>query len=1484
MNFFNRDSDGSSSLFDVEREKTPFFSRLDWSAFWTATIISFLVYFFTLAPTVTLEDSGELAVAGDHLGVPHPPGYPLWTMISWCFARLFSWVTFRGQPTPAWSIALGGSAVFGAIAAGLTAMLISRSGADMLRDLRGGASKSPKFDAAVCWCGGVASSLLFAFSPVMWSQATICEVYALNAFFLMMVMLLTYKWMRRPTPGLLWITAFVFGLGLTNYQVLLLAMVPLVIVIFLRDLKLFRDFLLTAIPLLLTLWILQLGALLPTEGFPKHSPILSVANVYSPTLFFTGLAIACVGLVIAIVAFELSRRDNAASSDSSPATRPSGAAASQPGSAPSPATRPSGAAASQPGCCPFTGLHHSLAWTAIGAFGFGFLLMLASRFSQVEHLPAHELAAPLVDPRIYMGAATAFVGAIGACVAAGLLRGKIVDKSDPLAWLPIAAFAVLAIIVLVICGSVKPAPPYIPPPGQTPSPPFNWAIVVLGFLAATVVLFALACTTPTGLYYALGTTLANVALFLLLRRGALLGLTHPSTWWFWTPIALNFAYLALGWLFLPNGRTVSLTVLATELGVAFYAYMPIVSDLRNPPMNWGYPRTWEGFKHAITREQYEKLAPTDIFSDRFMKQIGSYFTDLRTQFTLLVAPLGFLPFALWRIRVNASVPEGEAASPLGAPPPPSPSTPSGEAASPLGAPPPLSPSTPSGEAASPLGATSLRGRASSIRARHIAFFLFLLASFFVVLAIIPHVEVFFDASRLDKWLLAPVLLIAAIGGFLIAESQYSELVSSTFRRRSATETLTLAFTILGLAGAIALFVMKGVYAAFEEDDPAIRAAQNLSLIRIAAALIAVAVVAAVIAGPLLVRRYAPSVRNSVEFGVDHVNQQWLIATVAAFLMMSVLLTVLANPKGDLQDAFIQKVKFISSHGLFAIWIGYGAIFALLTLDELLERAGRDLRGLARTISVAAVCVLPLIPIHQNYFNERLVFELGGAEQNGHDYGWQFGNFQLRGAEAILEELEFDEEPLPNPYYPEAMTTNAVFFGGTDPGRFVPTYMIYSALVRPDVFIITQNALADNTYMSVERDLYGDDMWIPTPEDSAKAFQIYVDEVESGKRPRNAELVIDHGRVQVSGALGVMEINGILCDMMFKRNKALHDFYVEESYVIPWMYPYLTPHGLILKLNSEKTNITKENTAADMDFWDWYSRRLVYSKNFRRDVVAQKSFSKLRSAIAGCYASRGRIAEAEQAFAEARFLYKVSPEAIFRVAQDIHMRSRRYDDAIDMLEEFLKDDKNNERAKSFKDYLVKIRDCEARIGALAAQVKPGEQPPPGVLIGMAECYADMGSDGMVSRCVGQALTATNLPPETLVTAFSLAIDVDDFPLAARAADRIYASVNARTALSPELVLATVRAYNATRQHEKMGPPLMSLLKADPQEWRGWLFLGSFYAARGDKPHALEAFSHGLTLGGEGAKKLLEGDPVLREAFIAVRKAAAPATAPVGIGDR
>ncbi|MBU0676481.1 MAG: DUF2723 domain-containing protein, partial [Verrucomicrobia bacterium] len=230
----------TAAFFDHQTGR--FFRRVDWAAFWTSFIVSFGVYVYTLAPTVTLEDSGELAVAADYLGVPHPPGYPIWTLLSWLFQWVFHWKKYLGYPNPAWSVGLL-SAFFGALACGTLSLLISRSGADMLRSIRKMTDVlGIETESLICWAGAVAGGLLLAFSPVLWSQSVIVEVYSLNAFFLVIILLLTYVWMCRPKDDkVLYITAFVFGLGLTNHQTLLFVAIALLAAIWFRDRRLFRD-------------------------------------------------------------------------------------------------------------------------------------------------------------------------------------------------------------------------------------------------------------------------------------------------------------------------------------------------------------------------------------------------------------------------------------------------------------------------------------------------------------------------------------------------------------------------------------------------------------------------------------------------------------------------------------------------------------------------------------------------------------------------------------------------------------------------------------------------------------------------------------------------------------------------------------------------------------------------------------------------------------------------------------------------------------------------------------------------------------------------------------------------------------------------------------------------------------------------------------------------------------------------------------------
>ena len=53
-------------------------------------------------------------------------------------------------------------------------------------------------------------------------------------------------------------------------------------------------------------------------------------------------------------------------------------------------------------------------------------------------------------------------------------------------------------------------------------------------------------------------------------------------------------------------------------------------------------------------------------------------------------------------------------------------------------------------------------------------------------------------------------------------------------------------------------------------------------------------------------------------------------------------------------------------------------------------------------------------------------------------------------------------------------------------------------------------------------------------------------MQRGVRPANGDLKIENGRVQVTGALGVMEINGILTKLRHDHDRLRHSFYVEEA--------------------------------------------------------------------------------------------------------------------------------------------------------------------------------------------------------------------------------------------------------------------------------------------------------------------------------------------------
>ena len=74
-----------------------------------------------------------------------------------------------------------------------------------------------------------------------------------------------------------------------------------------------------------------------------------------------------------------------------------------------------------------------------------------------------------------------------------------------------------------------------------------------------------------------------------------------------------------------------------------------------------------------------------------------------------------------------------------------------------------------------------------------------------------------------------------------------------------------------------------------------------------------------------------------------------------------------------------------------------------------------------------------------------------------------------------------------------------------------------------------------------------------------------------------------GHVQVQGQVAVMAINGLLTKTIFDHNPT-NEFYVEESFPLDWMFPNLTPFGVIMKINREPLPmLTNEIIKRDHEF-------------------------------------------------------------------------------------------------------------------------------------------------------------------------------------------------------------------------------------------------------------------------------------------------------------
>ena len=221
---FSKSSD-SEPIFKKYEIKPYHLSKIDIIFSSVAFLFTFLLYLFTLTPSLSAGDNGELTTAAYFLGVGHAPGYPFYTLMS----KLFAYIPFGNI---AWRTNLF-SGTCGAIAMIFFYLI-------MVKVL--GQNRIERGFSPVVHIPALLASVAFAISDNMWAQATMAEVYSLNILQIASMLLILVYWFEAvwqhadddvPYYGNKYLMAFgfLYGVALANHHVTLpFAFAPLLFI------------------------------------------------------------------------------------------------------------------------------------------------------------------------------------------------------------------------------------------------------------------------------------------------------------------------------------------------------------------------------------------------------------------------------------------------------------------------------------------------------------------------------------------------------------------------------------------------------------------------------------------------------------------------------------------------------------------------------------------------------------------------------------------------------------------------------------------------------------------------------------------------------------------------------------------------------------------------------------------------------------------------------------------------------------------------------------------------------------------------------------------------------------------------------------------------------------------------------------------------------------------------------------------------------
>ena len=178
-------------------------------------VVALSVYHTTTCPTVSFTDSGELATVATILGIAHPTGYPLWTLIN----RLAVLIPVGSQEI----VRLN---VFAGIVTALAMAFFFKLVMILRRSPRVFGNNNDTPNDANPWLvllGAFVSALTLGFSSTIWAQSVEIEVYALHALLLIITTMFFVGGIEEQlsdshkySPQLMFFS-FVLGLSFANH-------------------------------------------------------------------------------------------------------------------------------------------------------------------------------------------------------------------------------------------------------------------------------------------------------------------------------------------------------------------------------------------------------------------------------------------------------------------------------------------------------------------------------------------------------------------------------------------------------------------------------------------------------------------------------------------------------------------------------------------------------------------------------------------------------------------------------------------------------------------------------------------------------------------------------------------------------------------------------------------------------------------------------------------------------------------------------------------------------------------------------------------------------------------------------------------------------------------------------------------------------------------------------------------------------------------